>query len=279
MPISYEETEIKSSMQLKGGLFPLTTLQLLTKDLQILEEQLNEKIQQAPNFFNNAPIVIDLYYLSEENLDFIDFVALKKLLIKKNLVPVGVKNANKHLQTLATEANLAILRSNNSFENHSKYPGSIITKEKDSINKKIKIKENKKINQEYNQDYEDDNFKDVSLISNSQPITIKNKLIVNPVRSGQQIYAPDGDITVLGSVSNGAELLADGNIHVYGALRGRALAGLNNNTQARIFCSSLEADLISIAGQFKISENIEAKFWKKAVQIQLLEGKLFISEL
>ena len=83
MPISYEETEIKSSMQLKGGLFPLTTLQLLTKDLQILEEQLNDKVQQAPNFFNNAPIVIDLYYLSEENIDFIDFVALKNLLIKK----------------------------------------------------------------------------------------------------------------------------------------------------------------------------------------------------
>lgn len=274
MPISYEETEIKSSMQLKGGLFPLTTLQLLTKDLQILEEQLNDKVQQAPNFFNNAPIVIDLYYLSEENIDFIDFVALKNLLIKKNLVPVGVKNANKNLQKLATEANLAILRSNNTFENHSKYPGSIINKD---VSKKIKIVEHQKFEAEY----EDDNLKEVSLISNSKAIAVnvKNKLIINPVRSGQQIYAPDGDITVVGSVSNGSELLADGSIHVYGALRGRALAGLNNNTQARIFCSSLEADLISIAGQFKISENIEPKFWKKSVQIQLLEGKLLITEL
>lgn len=257
MPASYEETEIKSSMQLKGGLFPLTTLQILDHNLQALEEQLNDKVQQAPNFFNNAPIVIDLYYLSEQHLDFIDFVALKKILIKKNLVPVGVKNANNNLQKLAIEANLAILRSNNSFENHSKHPGSSLAKN-------------------YIKEYDEDNNKDVSLIPNNK--SVKNKLIAAPIRSGQQIYAPDGDITVIGSVSNGSELLADGNIHVYGALRGRALAGLNNNTQARIFCSSLEADLISIAGQFKISENIEPKFWKKSVQIQLLEGKLLISE-
>ena len=187
-------------------------------------------------------MVIDLYYLSE-NSDFIDFLVLKKILIKKNLIPVGVKNANAALQKLAVEANLAILRSNNSFENHSKHPGS-------QISKQIK---------------EEENIKDVEVDSKLNPNlkSTKNKLIAAPIRSGQQIYAPDGDVTVIGSVSNGAEILADGNIHVYGALRGRALAGLNNNTNARIFCSSLEADLISIAGQFKISENIEPKFWKK----------------
>ena len=252
-----EETEIKTCMQLKGGLFTLTTLQILNNDLQALEEQLDAKIQQAPNFFNNAPMVIDLYYLSE-NSDFIDFLVLKKILIKKNLIPVGVKNANTALQKLAVEANLAILRSNNSFENHSKHPGS-------QVNKQVK---------------EEENIKDIELNSKLSPNlkSTKNKLIAAPIRSGQQIYAPDGDVTVIGSVSNGAEILADGNIHVYGSLRGRALAGLNNNTNARIFCSSLEADLISIAGQFKISENIEAKFWKKPVQIQLVEGKLLITE-
>ena len=255
MPVSAscEETEIKTCMQLKGGLFTLTTLQILNNDLQALEEQLDAKIQQAPNFFNNAPMVIDLYQLSE-NSEFIDFIALKKILIKKNIIPVGVKNANVTLQKLAIEANLAILRSNNSFENHSKHPGS---SHKD-----------------------EDGIKDVIINSsvNAGLKLVKNKLIAAPIRSGQQVYAPDGDVTVIGSVSNGAELLADGNIHVYGALRGRALAGLNNNTQARIFCSSLEADLISIAGQFKISENIEPKFWKKSVQIQLIEGKLLITE-
>jgi septum site-determining protein MinC len=261
MPVSAscEETEIKTCMQLKGGLFTLTTLQILNNDLRALEEQLDAKIQQAPNFFNNAPMVIDLYHLSE-NSEFIDFGVLKKILIKKNVIPVGVKNANVTLQKLAVEANLAILRSNNSFENHSKHPGS--QSQTSQIAK------------------DEDNVKDVSISSsgNTSLKPVKNKLIAAPIRSGQQVYAPDGDVTVIGSVSNGAELLADGNIHVYGPLRGRALAGLNNNTQARIFCTSLEADLISIAGQFKISENIEPKFWKKPVQIQLFEGKLLITE-
>lgn len=244
-----EEIEVKPVMQLKGGLFPLTTLQILSNDLQALEQQLDTKIQQAPNFFNNAPVVVDLYHLAE-SLTVVDFNVLKKILIKKNLVPVGIKNASFNQQKLAIEANLAILRSNNSFENHSKHPGSKITKNLE-VDKK----------------------------STAKLKVVHNKLIAAPVRSGQQIYAPDGDITIIGSVSNGAELLAEGNIHVYGALRGRALAGINNNTNARIFCSSLEADLISIAGQFKISENIEPKFWKKSVQIQLIEGKLSITEL
>lgn len=244
-----ETNPITICMQLKGGLFPLTTLQILNNDLQALEEQLNAKIEQAPHFFNNAPVVIDLYHLSKddlpENIDNqIDFCALKHILMHKNLIPVGVKNANKQQQQLAIHANLAILRSNNNFENYSKHPG---------VNSNTK--------------------------NNSDPKLIpKNKLIAMPVRSGQQVYAPDGDITIIGSVSHGAELLADGNIHVYGALRGRALAGINNNTNARIFCNSLEADLISIAGQFKISESIDPKFWKKQVQIYLLDGKLEITE-
>ena len=254
-----EETEIKTCMQLKGGLFPLTTLQILTNDLQALEEQLNAKIEQAPNFFNNAPIVIDLYHLSKDDLPAnidtqIDFFALRHILMNKNLIPVGVKNANKQQQQQAIDANLAILRSNNNFENHSKHPCSNTKSHMQASN------------------LNEDNTK------NSELKLPKNKLINVPVRSGQQIYAPDGDITVIGSVSNGSELLADGSVHVYGALRGRALAGINNNTNARIFCSSLEADLISIAGQFKISENIDPKFWKKQVQIYLLDGKLEITE-
>ena len=152
--------------------------------------------------------------------------------------------ANKQQEKRALEANLAILRQNSTFENYSKSPGT----DKNTLSKHHKVLHNNR-----------------SLEENSTniPRTTNNKLILSPVRSGQQIYAPDGDITVIGSVSHGAELLADGNIHVYGALRGRALAGINNNNQARIFCNSLEADLISIAGQFKISENINQKFWKK----------------
>jgi len=86
---------------------------------------------------------------------------------------------------------------------------------------------------------------------------IKSKLITSPVRSGQQIVGKSCDLIIASAVSHGAELLADGNIHVYGALRGRALAGISGDTSARIFCHSLEAELVSIAGFYRLSDAIE----------------------
>lgn len=85
----------------------------------------------------------------------------------------------------------------------------------------------------------------------------KSKLITAPVRSGQQVVAKGGDLIVTSSVSHGAELLSDGNIHVYGALRGRALAGISGDHEARIYCQSLEAELVSIAGFYRLSDAID----------------------
>ncbi len=83
------------------------------------------------------------------------------------------------------------------------------------------------------------------------------KLITSPIRSGMQVYAKEADLIVTAPVSAGAELLADGHIHVYGPLRGRALAGVQGNQDARIFCRALEAELISIAGYYLTKEDIE----------------------
>ena len=87
--------------------------------------------------------------------------------------------------------------------------------------------------------------------------TIKTKLLTSPVRSGQQVVSTGGSLIITASVSHGAELLSDGNIHVYGALRGRALAGIDGDKQARIFCQSLSAELVSIAGFYRLSDAIE----------------------
>lgn len=91
----------------------------------------------------------------------------------------------------------------------------------------------------------------------AQPESIKSKLITSPVRSGQQVVAKGCDLIVNAAVSHGAELLADGNIHVYGALRGRALAGISGDLDVRIFCQSLDAELVSIAGFYRLSDAIE----------------------
>ncbi|MFZ4077760.1 MAG: septum site-determining protein MinC [Legionellaceae bacterium] len=87
--------------------------------------------------------------------------------------------------------------------------------------------------------------------------TIKTKLLNTPVRSGQQVVSKAGDLVVTAAVSHGAELLADGHIHVYGALRGRALAGISGNKEARIFCQSLDAEMLAIAGFYRLREAIE----------------------
>ena len=83
----------------------------------------------------------------------------------------------------------------------------------------------------------------------------KTKLITSPVRSGAQIYAPDGDLVIMSGVNAGAEVIADGHIHIYGPLRGRALAGAQGDETARIFCQSLEAELISVAGCYLVKDN------------------------
>lgn len=106
-----------------------------------------------------------------------------------------------------------------------------------------------------------------------------NLLVQKPVRSGQQVYARGGDLIVLSTVSPGAEILADGNIHVYGALRGRALAGVGGNTQARIFCRRLEAELVSVAGHYRVSEQIPAASRAREVQICLRDERLVIEPL
>src|SRR5699024_9896005 len=95
-----------------------------------------------------------------------------------------------------------------------------------------------------------------------------------PVRSGQQIYARDRDLVVTAGIANGAEVIADGSIHVYGTLRGRALAGAQGDTQARIFCTDFRPELVSIAGHYRVFESIPEQLEGQAVQCRLEGDKL-----
>ncbi|HEU0152159.1 MAG TPA: septum site-determining protein MinC, partial [Arenimonas sp.] len=102
---------------------------------------------------------------------------------------------------------------------------------------------------------------------------------LTPVRSGQQLYAENRDLSVLGTVGAGAEVIADGSIHVYGALRGRALAGAGGLASARIFCREFHAELVAVAGHYKVLEEIPKELLGKAVQIWLENDKLRIEQL
>lgn len=100
-----------------------------------------------------------------------------------------------------------------------------------------------------------------------------------PVRSGQSVVFPSGDVTVVGSVASGADVIAGGSIHVYGALRGRALAGANGNAAARIFCSRNEAELLAIDGAYRTADDMEANLRSRPIQARLEGGTLMITAL
>src|SRR5690606_3736256 len=106
---------------------------------------------------------------------------------------------------------------------------------------------------------------------------VPSMVVTEPVRSGQSIYFPDGDVTIVGSVASGAEVVAGGSIHVYGALRGRAMAGTMGNAAARIFCRRLEAELIAVDGFYKTAEDLDPALLGKAVQVWL-EGAALRAE-
>jgi len=104
----------------------------------------------------------------------------------------------------------------------------------------------------------------------------RTRLVTQPVRSGTQIYAKGGDLVVAAPVSAGAELIADGNVHVYGALRGRAIAGACGDKAARIFVQRLEAELLAVAGRYIVSEAIAPEHLRQPVQVALVDDQLRI---
>lgn len=226
----------RTPFELKGSLFTLTVIQLWRGELDAIEAHLRGKIEQAPGLFQNVPVVIDLAELHSAEAP--DFTALRGLLQRHGLIPVGVRNAGASVQDSAVLAGLPVLRdSRGTTPQRSATPPP------------------------------------------PEPRTSQNRLYTQPIRSGQQIYAADGDLIVIGTVSVGAEVLADGNIHVYGALRGRALAGVRGDNKARIFCQSLEAQLVSIAGNYRILDEPDESDKNQARQIYLDAERLIIEPL
>ncbi|MHA7840742.1 MAG: septum site-determining protein MinC [Gammaproteobacteria bacterium] len=235
------------AFQLKGSLFPLTILQLTEADPLRFAEQLSHLVAQAPKFFQQAPIVIDISAFEESEVT-INFQLYRDLLLKQGLVPVGITGGNESHQKQAAQLQMAIL-SKQKFNESSQSEESAPQQNRTTQTAPAAV------------------------------ATPNNRVITRPVRSGQQVYAKGGDLIVLSSVSHGAELLADGNIHIYGELRGRALAGINGDETARIFCRKLDAELIAIAGRFCLNEQMQNYVDKRHLQIYLENDHITIDEL
>lgn len=236
------------AFQLKGSLFTLTVLHLMNTDIAAFSAQLEALTHQAPKFFKHAPVVIDLQKLAASEA-IIDFTSIVTELRQQNMIPVGIRSGSVSQQSDALTAGLAILP-----ETKTEHPAN--TQQASTSNAATTTAT-------------------TARPSRVAPLAKQNsKVITQPVRSGQQIYAQGGDLIVLAPVSSGAELLADGHIHVYAPLRGRALAGVTGDQTARIFCQSLEAELISIAGHYWVKEDLKSSTERQAVHIYLEDERL-----
>lgn len=243
-----------TSAELKGSLFPLSILMLEDNNLDKLAKQLDNKLKQAPAFFFRAPLVVNIEQVSEEN---IDFSALKQAIEAKDFICVGICNGTTNQKKLARLAGLATLQPPKANDNK---PKPIIKETVKEVVKEV--------------------IKEVPQAAPvSEPIKAPDMIVRQNVRSGQQIYAKNADLIIVGSVGNGAEVIADGSIHIYGKLRGRALAGASGNKGSAIFCQSLEAELVSVAGNYWVSDAIEKSLWQQSGIVKLDQEQLTVEPL
>ncbi|MBV2132816.1 septum site-determining protein MinC [Pseudomonas sp. MAP12] len=240
--------------RLKGNMLAITVLELARNDLARLDRQLAEKVAKAPNFFNDTPVLLGLEHLAEADAE-LDLGSLLDICHRHGLLALGARASRPGDIAAVEELGLPLLPPASGRERPLPEP--------------IEAPPPEPAEAEPAEDAQP-----------AEPEVQPTLVITRPVRGGQQIYAHGGDLVVLSAVSPGAELIADGNIHVYGPLRGRVLAGANGNVEARIFCQQLTAELLSIAGRYKVAEDLRrSPQWGKAVQVSLSGDVLNITRL
>ncbi|SFQ14629.1 septum site-determining protein MinC [Geopseudomonas sagittaria] len=238
--------------RLKGNMLAVTVLELARNDLARLDRQLADKVAKAPNFFNDTPVLLGLEQLAAADAE-LDLGALLDICRRHGLLALGARASRPGDIQAADELGLPLLPSASGRERLLAEPQAAEPEPEPEPVEEAEPAE-----------------------APMQPTLV----ITRPVRGGQQIYARGGDLVVLSTVSPGAELLADGNIHVYGPLRGRVLAGASGNAEARIFCQQLTAELLSIAGRYKVAEDLRrSPQWGKPVHVSLSGDVLNITRL
>lgn len=209
---------------------------------------LDARLRQTPLFFENAPLVLDLGEAA--GLDGAEAMTqLAEALRQRRLSVFGVQGASPAQAGAARAAGLIVLPSGRDAPLERAAPARTRHRSEPAAEPA------------------------------PEPAAQVAKLVTQPVRSGQTVFADHGDLVIIGPVSSGAEVIATGNIHIYGRLRGRALAGVNGDRTARIFCHALDAELLAIAGLYRTSETLGEGIARDFVQVYLEGDKLCVAQL
>jgi len=235
------------SYEIKSADLALVALLLKTAQIDTLAQELKKQLAETPDFFDQEPLVIDLSGLPEsEKTQAVDFPRLMALLRSHSMLPIALRSGSPAQMQAGKAAGLIdatyarILKTPVATPTPTAAPAAVA--------KAVTAKAHP-----------------------VEAITALGALVIEkPLRSGQQIYAKGRDLVILAMVNPGAEVIADGSIHVYSTLRGKAIAGARGNSQAMIFAQCMEPELISIAGVYRTSENaLPAEIWGHPAQVSL----------
>ena len=233
-----------TTFEIKSAHLPLVALMLKSSDLDRLAQELTQRFGDMPDFFDNDPLVIDLHPLNVAEAHALpDFAALQTLLRQFRLVPLAVRGGTIEQTRLALAAGLT----NAPDASVQRAAPAVVPTEMASTPEPVQP---------------------------MAPLPAPGALVIDkPLRSGQQVYARGRDLVVMAMVNPGAEVIADGHIHVYAPLRGKAIAGARGMGDARIFALAMAPELISIAGIYRTSEvSLPANIHNRPAQVRLDAG-------
>lgn len=240
--------------ELKFGQVGVANLRVIRLDIEKLAAEMRERVRRAPRLFGRAAVIIDFGALSTlpgEDRARQLIIALRDA----GAIPVALAWGGAENEALALKLGLPLLA-----KFRAQYEQQAMATEPAPAAEPTPAP--------------------VPSAPTPPAANVEPGLMIqHPVRSGQQIYAERRDLTVLSTVGAGAEIISDGSIHIYGALRGRALAGARGNTNARIFCRAFHSELVAVAGHYKVLEDVPKALYGKPVQIWLEQDELKIAEL
>jgi len=247
--------------ELKIGQVGIANLRVRTLDIDRLAAEMRERVERAPKLFERSAVVVDFGGLSQTP-DAGMAQALIDALRKAGVLPVALAYGTSAIEALAQQIGLPLLA-----KFRAQYePIATASTALEAAEAPVAARTTPT---------------PPSAVAPASPKPAGGPGLIHPtpVRSGQQIYAQARDLTVCATVGAGAEVIADGSVHVYGALRGRALAGAQGNAGARIFCREFYAELVSIAGHYKVIEEVPEELRGKPVQVWLDDDKLHLAEI
>lgn len=250
-----------ANFQLKGSVVTAIVLKLYRYDPLTFIDELKARIEQAPSLFEKSAVVISLEEF-RGNYDLVNLITLVSQCREAGMQPIAFRGGEPYLAVAIRTTGLAWLPATGSHKKERNLESVPVATEPAAAKPPKTVIETV-----------------VETVVEEKLVHRPSKLLTRPVRSGQQFYAEGADLIVTTQVGEGAEVLADGHIHVYGALRGRALAGVKGDKSARIFCQSLEAELVSVAGVFMLSDELRETSWKQPSQVTLDEEKLVVGKI